>query len=274
MSRAAIFWLAAGAGSCAHQGVNYPTTPGPCIAAPATARPVHRGADTLKVVTWNIKWGIEAQAAAEMLATDEALRDADIVVLQEMYEGAVELVAARLGAGYVYYAATLHPKLKRHVGNAILSRWPITDDRKLVLPHDAWFIGTGRAAVIGTVTVRGLPIRVYGVHFATAIAVGDRGIRDQLRAVMRNADSTSGPVLIAGDFNSTRAGGLLLDQGYAWHTRRIGPTAAGGLALDHIFTRSITVASSRVGSVRAKNLPSDHRPVWALIALGAADPVP
>jgi endonuclease/exonuclease/phosphatase family metal-dependent hydrolase len=271
MHRGVIFCLAAGAASCAHQGVNYPDTPGPCIAGPATAAPAARGADTLKIVTWNIKWGIEAEAAAEMLATDSALRDADIVVLQEMYEGAVELVAARLGAGYVYYAATLHPKLQRHVGNAILSRWPITADRKVVLPHDARFIGTGRAAVVGTVTVRGNSIRVYGVHFATALAVGDNGIRDQLRTVMRNADSTAGPVLIAGDFNSTRAGSLLLDKGYLWHTRRIGPTAAGGMALDHIFTRSMAVASARVGTVTAKKLPSDHRPVWALLALGPAE---
>jgi endonuclease/exonuclease/phosphatase family metal-dependent hydrolase len=269
-----MVWLAVGAASCAHQGVNYPTTPGPCIAGAPTAEPAARGWDTLKVVTWNIKWGIEAAAAAEMLAHEEALRDADIIILQEMYEDAVELVASRLGAGYVYYAATLHPRLQRHVGNAILSRWPITGDRKLVLPHDARFIGTGRAAVIGTVTVHGNPIRVYGVHFATAIAVGDHGIRDQLRTVMRNADSTPGPVLIAGDFNSTRAGGLLLDEGYTWHTRRIGPTAAGGLALDHIFTRSISVASSRVGSIDRKNLPSDHRPVWALITLAPAVSAP
>src|SRR5262245_8416414 len=181
MRRGVFLCLAAAAASCAQQGVNYPTTPGPCIAGPPTAEPARRSPDTLKVVTWNIKWGIEAEAAAEMLATDGALKDADIVILQEMYEGAVELVAARLGAGYVYYAATLHPRLQRHVGNAILSRWPITDDRKLVLPHDARFIGTGRAAVIGTVTVRGTPIRVYGIHFATAIAVGENGIRDQLR---------------------------------------------------------------------------------------------
>lgn len=272
MHRVVLGWLAAGAASCAHRGVNYPGTPGPCIAGQPTSAPAPRGSDSLKIVTWNIKWGIEAEAAAEMLATDPALRDADIVVLQEMYEGAVELVANRLGAGYVYYAATLHPKLKRHVGNAILSRWPIDDDRKLVLPHDARFIGTGRAAVIGTVVVRGIPIRVYGVHFATALAIGDNGIRDQLRTVMYHADSTSGPVLIAGDFNSTRAGGLLLERGYAWHTRRIGPTAGGGLALDHIFTRGLPIAASQVGTVTAKKLPSDHRPVWALIALEG--PVP
>jgi len=266
MARFIVACLAVGAVSCAHQGINYPSTPGPCIAGAPTAEPVARGGDTIKVVTWNIKWGIEAQAAAEMLATHPALRDADIVILQEMYEGAVELVAARLGAGYVYYAATLHPRLKRHVGNAILTRWPLSDDRKVVLPRDARFIGTGRAAVVGTVTVRGRPIRVYGVHFATGLAVGENGIRDQLRAVMRNADSTRSPVLIAGDFNSTRAGGLLLEQGYAWHTRRVGPTA-GPLALDHIFTRGLAVAAANAGTVRAKDLPSDHQPVWAVFDL-------
>ena len=103
------------------------------------------------------------------------------------------------------------------------------------------------------------------------MAVGDNGIRDQLRTVMRNADSTTGPVLIAGDFNSTSAGGLLLDKGYTWHTRR-SDRRPEALALDHIFTRSLPIAASRVGSVDRKNLPSDHRPVWALIALGASGP--
>lgn len=81
------------------------------------------------------------------------------------------------------------------------------------------------------------------------------------------ADSTSGPVLIAGDFNSTTAGGLLLEEGYTWHTRRVGPTA-GPLALDHIFTRSLAVAAVSVATVKEKDLPSDHQPVWAILDLG------
>lgn len=217
----------------------------------------------IRVVTWNVKWGRQAGAAGEMLASHTRLAGADIVLLQEMTEQSVAVIASRLGFGYVYYPATVHPREQQHMGNAILSPWPITEDRKLVLPHRARFMGTERIAVRATVTVEGRRLRVYSLHLATPFEVGEGGIEDQLEAVIADAEDSADPILVGGDFNSSRVGGLLVEAGYHWLTRGIGPTI-WTLRLDHLFVRGVDLHMT-AGVVAAEPLPSDHRPVWAVL---------
>jgi endonuclease/exonuclease/phosphatase (EEP) superfamily protein YafD len=256
-------WLTLGLAGCLPAVTNYATTPGPRFAGPPAQAPWAGEAPGLKVVTWNVKWGEQPEAAAEILATHPRLREADIVLLQEMHETAVETIAARLGSGYVYYPAMVHPRVRHHVGNAILSRWPLLEDRKVVLPHLGRIGGTARAAVVATVKVREQRIRVYSLHLATPFEIGHRGIEDQVRAVIQDAAGSPDPVLIAGDFNSSRVGGLLVDAGYEWVTQRIGRTA-WIMALDHVFIRGLDLRPV-AGTVVEKPIPSDHRPVWAVM---------
>ena len=245
-----------------HRGVNnYIDVPGPRFAGPTEPLPALGADSTLRVVTWNVQWGRQPEAAAELIEHHERLRSADILLLQEMNERAVAIMAERLGMGYVYYPATVHPRVKHHVGNAILSPWPITDDRKLLLPRLGWLGGTGRAAVVATVSVGEHRLRVYSLHLATAFEVGHGGIEDQLRTVIHDAAESPDPVVIGGDFNSTRVGGLLVEAGYDWITQRIGRTA-WILPIDHVFVRGLEVRAT-AGTVFEENLPSDHRPVWA-----------
>lgn len=258
--------MTAGLTACGRAVNNYADSPGPRFwGTPTAARDSLSGAG-LKVVTWNVKWGEAAEAAAQALATNPSLRDAEIVLLQEMNEKAVATIAAHLGMGYVYYPATLHPRVRHHVGNAILSRWPLVEDRKLVLPHVALFMRTGRAAVVATALVRGRRIRVYSLHLATPFEIGQTGIEDQLRAVIRDADGSPDPVVIAGDFNSSTLGGLLVAEGFYWVTQHVGPSA-WVISLDHVFVRDLDAAAVEAGVVKDDDLPSDHRPVWALIQL-------
>ena len=51
-----------------------------------------------------------------------------------MDEPGARAFADSLGFGYVYFPATLHPVTGRDFGNAVLSRFPIEDERKIVLP--------------------------------------------------------------------------------------------------------------------------------------------
>jgi endonuclease/exonuclease/phosphatase (EEP) superfamily protein YafD len=257
---AAVFWPVWLAG-CYPAVTNYSGAVGPRFAgAPARAA---RMDSVFHVVTWNVKWGRQAAAAGEMLANHDRLRAADVVLLQEMNEHSVSVIARRLGFGYVYYPATVHPRVRTHVGNAILSPWPITEDGKLVLPHRGRFVKTERVAVRATVTINGRRIRVYSLHLATPFEVGEAGIEDQLEAVIRDAEQSGDPVLIGGDFNSSRVGGLLMEAGYQWVTRRIGPTV-WMLPLDHVFVRGLDVSDAAAGVVAAEPMPSDHRPVWAI----------
>ena len=227
--------------------------------------------DSIRVVTFNIKFAREIDRATELLQTMGALHPADIVTLQEMDEPGVRRLAAALGMSYVYYPATVHPQTGRDFGNAILSRWPITGDRKVILPHLGRWERTERAAVGATVLVGSVPIRVYSVHLGTPLEIGPGSKRDQVRAVLRDA-ATYPRVLIAGDMNGQSIGREFVAHGYRWPTEHEGPTS-GPFSFDHIFQLGLGGHAS-TGVVRDNLQASDHRPVWAVMALAADLPHP
>jgi endonuclease/exonuclease/phosphatase family metal-dependent hydrolase len=63
------------------------------------------------------------------------LQGADIILLQEMDEAGTEHVARELAHNYVYYPASVPFMQGRNLGNAVLSRWPLTQPHKLLLPY-------------------------------------------------------------------------------------------------------------------------------------------
>lgn len=222
--------------------------------------------DSIRVVTFNIKFAREIDRAAELLRSTMALRSPDIVTLQEMDEPGVRRLAAALDMSYVYYPATVHPQTGRDFGNAILSRWPIAGDRKVILPHLGRWERTERAAVGATILVGSVPIRVYSVHLGTPLEIGPGSKRDQVDAVLRDAVPYA-RVIIAGDMNGHSIGREFVAHGYRWLTEREGPTSSI-FSFDHIFLLGIGDHAS-TGVVRDNLKASDHRPVWAVMALGA-----
>ncbi len=260
---AAGLLLAAG---CA-AALNYTNPAGPRYAGPAAAPPA-APADTFRVVTFNIAFARATDRAITLLRGEPALAGADLVLLQEMDAPSTAAVAESLGLHWVYYPAALHPMSDRDFGNAVLSRWPIAADRKLVLPHLARGRRTQRIAVAATVLAPGGPVRVYSLHLATMVGNGPNDRRDQLRAVLADADSFP-TVLIGGDFNSETVPEIALERGYAWPTRGLGRTSSLW-TLDHVLLRGLAVATdSAVGVVQADGI-SDHRPVWAVLVRAPA----
>lgn len=221
---------------------------------------------TLRVVTWNVEHGAGWAEAAEALGTRPALRDADLIVLQELDEHTVARMADRVGMSAVYHPAAVHPRTRRNFGNAILSRWPLHDDRRLGLPHTSWVDGFARAAVIATATIAGRRLRVYSVHLSHLLEIPYWRITDQLRAVVRDAATSPDPVLVAGDLNSITAGRLMERAGYHWVTRQVGRTR-WIWSIDHVFVRGLAPEGARAGVERDATLPSDHHPVWAVVPL-------
>ena len=57
---------------------------------------------TLRVVTFNLKWGRQIDRAAGLFKRPGPLRDADLVVLEEMDRAGTERLASALGLSYVY----------------------------------------------------------------------------------------------------------------------------------------------------------------------------
>jgi len=262
--RGFLLVTAVGVAGC-RTGRNYAAPEGPRYAgAPGQDSAGHLPAtDTLRVVSFNIEFSQQVDSAIAVLAGDSALRSADVLLLQEMNEEATTRIAGALGLGYVYYPAIFHYRTNRLMGNAVLSRWPIVEDRKIVLPHVSRFVRTQRTATAATIRVGDVLVRVYSTHLGTMGDLAPAARRDQLRAIL--ADAKRYPrVVIGGDMNDAAVGQVARDQGYAWPTQR-GPATTWLGRLDHIFLKGIAVPeTAAAGTVLNVGRASDHLPVWAV----------
>ena len=220
-------------------GRYYPDETGPRYAGGpprASASPV----DTthLKVVSFNVEFSIRVDNAIALLATDSVLRDAGIILLQEMNEKAARQVAAALGLYYV----------------------------KIVLPHVSRFVRTQRTATSATIQVGSRRVRVYSTHLGTPTDIGAGARRDQLRAILDDA-ARYDRVIVGGDMNDAAVGRVARETGYAWPTEHGPPTSRLG-RLDHIFVKGLSVRDSAgAGAVLAVRGISDHLPVWTVVDL-------
>ncbi|HSJ09246.1 MAG TPA: endonuclease/exonuclease/phosphatase family protein [Longimicrobiales bacterium] len=217
--------------------------------------------DTLRIVTFNVAFARQVDSAIAVLTGEPALRGADIVLLQEMDEAGTRRIAAALDASWVYYPAVRSNQTGRDFGNAVVTRWPIVDDAKVMLPHRAFLRRTQRIATAATIRYGGTCIRVYSAHLGTMLEIGGGARRDQLRAILDDAAPFT-HVVIGGDMNSRDVGGEAVARGYAWPTRDGPGTTALG-RWDHLFMKGLVLAdSAATGTVRDVRGASDHRPVW------------
>jgi tetratricopeptide (TPR) repeat protein len=144
------------------------------------------------------------------------LRDADLVVLQEMDPAGTERLARALGVSYVYVPSAVHPVPKQDFGVALLSPWPLEEPCKLLLPHQHRFRKLRRAAAVATLRSPLGPVRVYGIHFESPAGAWDRVRRDQAQAVLADAAGWAGPVVVAGAFDGRAGPQVLARAGFSW----------------------------------------------------------
>jgi endonuclease/exonuclease/phosphatase family metal-dependent hydrolase len=261
ISRAALAATVVAGAGCV-PGLNYSNVAGPRYSGGAVRHDAAAGA--LRFVTFNVKYGVEIDSAIAVLRHTPELQAADVVALQEVDAVGTERVAGALGMSYVYYPATFHPKFDRDFGNAILSRWPIVADQKVLLPHLGRFRKTARIAIAASVLVAGDTIRVYSTHLGTMAEIGPQAKRDQATAILADAALHS-RVAILGDMNSYGIGRAFAAAGFAWVTEHNPKTFAIG-RWDHMFLKGVTLADAAATGVVSDNRgASDHRPVWALI---------
>ena len=241
---------------------NYPDPAGPRYSGVYTKVAIP-GARGLRVATFNVRYGRQAAAAAELLKSDPHLAGADVIALQEMDEAGSDLIARALSMNYVYYPAVVHPVARKNFGNAVLSRWPLEDDVKILLPHRGRLRKSLRIAVGATMRIPGQePVRVYSVHLETPAGISGHSRRDQAAAIL--ADAANHPrVIVAGDFNSRGILELFARHGFRWLTRRVGPTISR-FSWDHVAVKGLQLRDcAGVGALRNARDISDHRPVWA-----------
>ena len=261
-------------GGC-RTGRDYPSTAGPRYAGvpPGVAAERRTNPETLRVVSFNIEFARRIDDAIALLASDPALRGADVILLQEMDAEGTRRIAHALGMWYVYYPAIFHRRTGRDFGNAVLSRWPIVDDAKLLLPHPSRYARTHRSATAATLRIGAARVRVYSTHLGTVADIGSGRREDQLRAIL--ADAAHHPlVVIGGDLNDATIGLVAKEAGYAWPTR-YGPRTTRFGRWDHVFLKGLdspdTAASGTVVDARRV---SDHLPIWALGIFRRGDRAP
>ena len=225
--------------------------------------------DTLRIGSFNIEYALRIDSALAVIRSDPVLSRADILLLQEMDAPSTRFLARELGMWFVYYPAALHFRHRRDFGNAVLSRWPIVADAKILLPHAARLHGSRRTATAATIRLDTQMIRVYSAHLGTYANITNDQRRDQLQAILSDAEPYSN-VVIGGDMNDPQVGDLARAAGYAWPTRE-GPRTAAIGRLDHIFIKGLfTPRRDAAGTVLEVRNSSDHRPVWAIALLKQA----
>lgn len=246
-------------------GRDYPGATGPryANATPDSSAAYRPEPDRLRIVSFNIAFARDIDGAISLFRSEPAMKDADVILLQEMNAGGTHRIARALEMGYVYYPALFHRRARQDFGNAVLSRWPIVDDAKLVLPHASRYAGTHRIATAATLRIGASRVRVYSTHLGTVGDIGSGRRRDQLRAIL--ADAAAHPiVVIGGDLNETTVGRIAEEQGYVWPTRA-GPRTTRFGRWDHIFLKGLSSPDSlKAGTVGGGRGVSDHRPVWAV----------
>ena len=225
--------------------------------------------DTIKVITFNIKYAEKIDQAIKELGKTEDLQDADLMLLQEMDTKGTKTIAQKLNYNYIFYPASVHSKNNRDFGNAILSKWPITDCWKVLLPHPSPLSGQRRIAATAKIKINKLEVFAYSVHTETVLLNHKKRI-SQADSIVTNVPHESKHVIVGGDFNTecdhsvNATERIFAQSGFSRPSKNVGRTAKvfGGLIprqMDHIFTKGMTLFAS--GKLE-NTLASDHRPVW------------
>jgi endonuclease/exonuclease/phosphatase family metal-dependent hydrolase len=246
---------------------NYADPAGPLVTgefAPALTEPP----DELLAVTYNLRYGEAISDTVAAFQTIAPLTEADFILLQEMDAAGTAALAEALGYDFVYAPASVAED-GDDFGNAILSRWPLRDARKIILPGQHPLSGQQRTATRATARAGDADVLLYSTHIEIVTAPADLR-REQMAALLADVPDEADAVIIGGDFNVvTDRGVATLAEQYAageldHATPGLGATLTRyGLraaAADHLFTRGFDVVEAGVlNEVSA----SDHFPVWA-----------
>jgi endonuclease/exonuclease/phosphatase family metal-dependent hydrolase len=227
--------------------------------SPATLEP----RNTFRVMTYNIHQGFNAgQVPSLDLLVDVISRESpDVLLLQEVVRGwmideqhdALGVLSERLGMPYVF-----GPNIGDLYGNAILSRFPITDVRRVHFAVQPSIRHQPR----GAVGVRIADVVIVTTHL-DEIADSSSIRQEQVRTILREWDGER-VAIIAGDMNAEPGDlemSLFSEAGFGDLAEPAGPTTTMSdppKRIDYIW--GIGVISSNPHTVMALGA-SDHRAV-------------
>jgi endonuclease/exonuclease/phosphatase family metal-dependent hydrolase len=249
---------------------NYTDEAGPIYTGTYAVMPETRNG-SLKVVSWNLNFAARVDRAIEELRSVEVLRDADVILLQEMDDDGAENIAQSLGYNYVYYPAAIHRRHNRKFGNAILSKWPLIMPRKIILSQSFAGLKHNRIAVRALIDLDEGQLAAYSVHLDMVWMLPGQN-NSQLDVLVSQMSEEETASIVGGDFNSWSSGSIsmLEDRFGEIGLRRVsegtGPTVeilpGLRLTLDHIFADKAFTSQSGVWHNAEI---SDHAAVWTIL---------
>ena len=242
-----------------------------------------------KIVSYNIRWrsGDELKKLTKLLQEDPEIGSATILALQEVdrrkkrtgNSNVAKIMADELGMHYAWAAPPPpKPNDEEETGVAILSPYPLSEVRRIVLPHEG--PGKRRRAGIGaTVEIHDQKWRVYSVHAETRIDFDKK--LEQFKAILADLAQfpSTMPAIVMGDFNTwepkagpktiklfTEAGMRTPFGGHSTFKRRV-LIVPIEFRLDWVWLRGLEPASY---GIDRKVEVSDHWPLWTNVRPSSA----
>jgi endonuclease/exonuclease/phosphatase family metal-dependent hydrolase len=227
----------------------------------------------IRVVTWNLHYAEKLEQIIHDLEDVAELRDAEILLFQEVNAQGAETIAQRLGYDYIFYPAVFNRQRRQEYGNAILSKMPLSNPTKIVLPNFSPGWMESRNSARATISLGAKEILIYSAHFDTAWMIFTNR-ETQAEFLSKDAVGKDNFMIIGGDFNTWNPESIIVlteqlgNAGLTRLTKGAGYTfewAGLELTLDHIFSKPVQDYQS---GVYRQTDASDHYPVWAEITIG------
>ena len=249
-----------------------------------TVRKEIKPAQELKVVSYNIRFrsGGELKKMIKLLHNDPEIGGAAILGLQEVDRRrkrsgnchTTKVIAEELGLHYAWAAPpAAEADDEEETGVAILSVYPLSDVRRIVLPHEGPN-GRRRVALGATVEIEGRKWRIYSAHAETRLAMKKK--LEQFKSMLDDLAQfpSDMPAIIMGDLNTWESSAddkthkLFSDAGWktpfggeATFKRRL-LLVPIEMKLDWVWLRGLEAGS--FGIDRKIEL-SDHWPLWTIV---------
>lgn len=226
---------------------------------------------TLRVATWNLHFGEKMDEIITTLEKTKELNNADLLLLQEIDEDGVENIARSLHYNYIYYPTVFSNQRGKEYGLAILSKWPLKDSEKILLPN--WLPGwvENRYAIKAVASVHSKNITVFNTHLDVS------WMQHQGKFLGIELAQPVKPTLLGGDFNTWQPSSIAALESYMQNigmerlTRGTGYTFETNIlqfTLDHIFSN---IGLDYTAGVYRLTDASDHFPVWVEMILDFGD---
>ena len=248
-------------------------------------QPARQSPANLKVVSYNIRWrsGDDLRKLAALLKDDPEIGGAAILGLQEVdrkkkrsgNKNNAAILAEELGMYYAWAAPpVVDSEHEEETGVEILSAYPLTDIRRLVLPHKGPG-GRRRVGLGATTRIGKTDVRVYSVHAETRLSLNCK--LDQIKAVLVDLACypSDMPAVVVGDLNTWEPKAVSktfeLFAAANFHTpfdeqptfsRRV-LFVPIKLKLDWIWLRNLSATSHGIDQTIKL---SDHWPLWVTLA--------